>query len=470
MRNVVRTVAAVAGVASLALVAGCGGGDGGNGTDDAASSKLQSIIKQAEGMTNDELFKKAIEESDGKTMYGIGNSSRGADAATEFIAALQEIDPSYSGKIEWSQPKNNSIFTVLNADVNSSSHQYSMTLIQDANQIQTKMIDTGVLLNFVPKDWKDAKGVNADVDSTPLLTLQTLSKVFQYNNLAGTSYGNVWDFVAEGESPMFMGVNSEPVGKNFLYMLTEDTYATTLKDAFDKLDAGQQAAFKPTVDAMADEAKSLGLEGDNAKYALAWIKLWASQYNEQTDDGPIEQQLVTTSAKGATGLLVYSSSAPSRSRRRPRSRTWTSPRTRTATRARAASATSTTSRSRRRRRSRGRPWRSSPSWSRTSRLRRLGQGHRRVLGQPEHQPGPHAGRRRRRQGRVPRDGRQGPRLVGVRRRWPPRPRGRAVPREGGSGHERLDRHDRRFAVSDPAHTALGPRCTVSPRPGIDYVS
>ncbi len=306
MRNVVRTVAAVAGVASLALVAGCGGGDGGNGTDDAASSKLQSIIKQAEGMTNDELFKKAIEESDGKTMYGIGNSSRGADAATEFIAALQEIDPSYSGKIEWSQPKNNSIFTVLNADVNSSSHQYSMTLIQDANQIQTKMIDTGVLLNFVPKDWKDAKGVNADVDSTPLLTLQTLSKVFQYNNLAGTSYGNVWDFVAEGESPMFMGVNSEPVGKNFLYMLTEDTYATTLKDAFDKLDAGQQAAFKPTVDAMADEAKSLGLEGDNAKYALAWIKLWASQYNEQTDDGPIEQQLVTTSAKGATGLLVYS--------------------------------------------------------------------------------------------------------------------------------------------------------------------
>ncbi len=41
------------------------------------------------------------------------------------------------------------------------------------------------------------------------------------------TFTNCWDFVAEGVAPLFMGVNSELVGKNFLYMLTEETYATT---------------------------------------------------------------------------------------------------------------------------------------------------------------------------------------------------------------------------------------------------
>ena len=36
----------------------------------------QQIIKEAEGMTLEELAKKAIEESNGKMFYGVGNSSR----------------------------------------------------------------------------------------------------------------------------------------------------------------------------------------------------------------------------------------------------------------------------------------------------------------------------------------------------------------------------------------------------------
>ncbi|MEA4945104.1 MAG: hypothetical protein VB080_11790 [Propionicimonas sp.] len=299
-----RFLGSLAVVASLALLAGCGGGSE-PAANDEASKATQALITQAEGMSSEELFKKAIEESKGKTMYGIGNSSRGAAAATEFIAALQQIDPSYNGQIEWSQPKNNSIFTTLNADINSSTHTYSMTLIQDGNQIQSKMINTGALLNFIPKEWKEAQGVNVEADGTPL-SLQTISKVFMVNNLGSKTYTNVWQFVAPGESPLFMGVNSEPVGKNFLYMLTQDKYSTLLKTAFDALPADQQSAFQPTIEEMAKEAESLGITGDNAKYGLAWVKLFAQQYNEQTDDGPIANQLVTTSAAGQTGLLVYS--------------------------------------------------------------------------------------------------------------------------------------------------------------------
>lgn len=45
----------------------------------------------------------------------------------------------------------------------------------------------------------------------------------------------LWDFVAEGTHALFMDIDSEVVGKNFLYMLTEDKYAAMLKDAFNAL-------------------------------------------------------------------------------------------------------------------------------------------------------------------------------------------------------------------------------------------
>lgn len=266
---------------------------------------VEEVIAQAQTMTNAELYQKAIEESNGKVLYGIGNSSRGKTAGASFIEMLKTIDPSYTGTIEWSQPKNNSIFTTLNADIKSAQHIYSMTLIQDGNQIQSKMLDTGNLLNFIPKEWLESAGVNEAANGHPL-ALQTLNKVFMFNNTTGASFLNCWDFVAEGQSPLFMGVNSELVGKNFLYMLTKDTYANYLKDAFDALPADQQAYFQTTIDEVAADVEPLGLTAENAKYALAFIKLWCLQYNEQTDDGPICNTLVTTSAAGQTGLLVYS--------------------------------------------------------------------------------------------------------------------------------------------------------------------
>lgn len=88
-------------------------------------------------------------------------------------------------------------------------------------------------------------------------------------------------------------------------MLTEDTYAGWLKEAYEALDSTKQAYFTPTIDEMESEAKDLGL-GENGKYALAWIKLWVESYNAQTDDGPICNTLVADSATDQSGLLVYS--------------------------------------------------------------------------------------------------------------------------------------------------------------------
>lgn len=320
-----RTISLLLACALSFSLAACGGGGGTQGGGSSAGTSAgssapagsepqpqpsadltptQQIIQEAQGMTLEELAQKAIEKSNGKTFLGVGNSSRGKSALPLFIEYLQSIDPSYTMEFEWQQPKNNKIFDQLTADSLKDTGTFAMTLIQDGNQIESKMVQTGILDTFIPKDWAEANGTTPE-EYQGYLPLQTLNKIFMYNNTGSKSYDNCWDFVAEGEHGLFMDIDSEIVGKNFLYMLTRDDYAAMLKEAFDALSAEEQAYFQPTINEMASEAESLGL-GENGKYALAWIKLWVGSYNAQTDDGPICNTLVDQSATDQFGLIVYS--------------------------------------------------------------------------------------------------------------------------------------------------------------------
>ena len=272
----------------------------------ASAATVEEVIKESQKLTLAELFQKAIEESNGKRFDAVGNSSRGKSVLPLFVQALQKIDPGYTLNYEggWQQPKENKIFDQLTEDINGTNHVMSMTLIQDGNQIQSKMLNTGLLLNFVPKDWLEAKGLARENNENPL-ALQTLNKVFMFNNLGKKKFKNMWDFVREGEAPLFMGVNSELVGKNFLYMMTNDKYATIAKEAYEAWD-GKNAEDDALIEDMKHDAADLGLTGDNVQYGLAWVYLWCEKYNAQTDDGPICNTLVTNSAVDQTGLLVYS--------------------------------------------------------------------------------------------------------------------------------------------------------------------
>lgn len=272
--------------------------------DDKDLDEIDKIIKEAEGMTLEELGKKAIEESNGKTFYGVGNSSRGKTALPLFIEYLKGIDSSYNMDFEWQQPKNNKIFEQLQADSLKPQGTFAMTLIQDGNQIQSKMVDQGVLKTFIPKEWAEANGVDAKTYEG-YLPLQTLNKVFMYNATGNADFSNCWDFVYKDIHPLFMDIDSELVGKNFLYMLTADKYADWLKDAYEALPDDKKEYFDPVVEEVSQDAEDFGL-GENGKYALAWIKLWVMNYNAQTDDGPICNTLVNKSATDQAGLIVYS--------------------------------------------------------------------------------------------------------------------------------------------------------------------
>ena len=237
MKRIVALLTAV--VMCIGLLAACSNG---GGKDDTKLSATQEIIRQAQTMTLEELAKKAIEESNGKMFYGVGNSSRGKKALPKFIEYLQTIDPNYTLDFEWQQPKNNKIFDQLTADSLKETGTFAMTLIQDGNQIESKMVKTGVLDAFIPKQWAEANGTTAD-KYEGYLALQTLNKVFMYNCTGSKTYDNCWDYVAEGEHGLFMDIDSEIVGKNFLYMLTREDYATMLKEAFEKLPVAEQAYF-----------------------------------------------------------------------------------------------------------------------------------------------------------------------------------------------------------------------------------
>ena len=159
----------------------------------ASAATVEEVIKEAQKLTLSELFQKAIEESNGKRFDAVGNSSRGKSVLPLFVQALQKIDPSYSLNYEggWQQPKENKIFDQLTEDINGTNHVMSMTLIQDGNQIQSKMLNTGLLLNFVPKDWNEAEGLARDGNENPL-ALQTITKVFMFNNLGKKTFKNMW--------------------------------------------------------------------------------------------------------------------------------------------------------------------------------------------------------------------------------------------------------------------------------------
>ena len=124
----------------------------------SARDDVKDVIAQAQSMTLEELAAKAIEESNGKMFYGVGNSSRGKSALPKFIEYLQTIDPSYTMEFEWQQPKNNKIFDQLTADSLKDTGTFTMVLIQDGNQIESKMVQTGILDTFIPKEWAEANG------------------------------------------------------------------------------------------------------------------------------------------------------------------------------------------------------------------------------------------------------------------------------------------------------------------------
>ncbi|MDD7315986.1 MAG: hypothetical protein PUG55_00915 [Bacillales bacterium] len=298
------SVVVAAALMSVAALAGC--------DKKPEVSEVEKIIAQAQEMDKDELYQKAMEEVNGKKFVVVANSSRMKNAAPAWMKYCQEHynAPKFTFDFSSTQPKNNQIFSQIKSDVTGNQHNISMTLIQDGSQIKSKMTKPGYLLNYIPKEWKG----NVETDGEPL-ALQSLSKVFCYNTVAkedGTvaAYNNCWDY-AQVVSTQFMAPSSEPVGQNFLYMLTKPEYAAYVKEAYDALSAERKEEIDKVIAADGVDSGIPELMKDNgfvddAKYSLAWIYLFLKSYTRVTDDGPIANNLTAKANAGSAGLIVYS--------------------------------------------------------------------------------------------------------------------------------------------------------------------
>lgn len=272
--------------------------------------RVAKVIEEAETMTTEQLYRKAAEEINGKKLTVVSNTSRLSDKNIRipFAKLINDNgwhDGAFDFEIVSTQPKNNQIFEQIKSDVTGNNHNLSLVHIQDALQVQNKMIAPGYLLNYVPKEWS---GSNDEP-----LALQSLNKVFAYNDLTATGegktvYNNSWDFALM--NTQFMTPNSEPVGQNFLIMLTKSEYAAYVKDAYDALDATRKAKIDADI---ADANTGIentyvngGFTDPNVKYSLAWIYNFIKNYTAVSDDGPISQNLARKSSAGAAGLLVFS--------------------------------------------------------------------------------------------------------------------------------------------------------------------
>lgn len=297
-----------AAMCSLVALAGCTGkGD--------SDTRVKDIIAQAEKMSQDELYQKAMEEINGKKFVVVANSSRMKSAAPAWkeYCKTKYSKSDFTFDFETTQPKNNQIFAQIKGDVTGTQHNISMTLIQDGSQIKAKMTKPGYLLNYIPKEWAGNKAK----DGEPL-ALQSLSKVFVYNTVekdgVRAAFNNCWDY-ADSVSTQFMAPASEPVGQNFLYMLTRPDYAAVVKDAYNALSSERKARIDNIIAGKKDD--KLGESGipgvmaeghfeDDAKYSLAWIFMFLKTYTRVSDDGPIASNLTDKANAGSAGLLVYS--------------------------------------------------------------------------------------------------------------------------------------------------------------------
>lgn len=196
-------------------------------------TRRQEII-DAEGMTYAELVEKAKAEVGSNKVVVYGNSS-------QLEKALKKFTEETGIEVESHKEGDADLYTHLTAAFQSNQYICDMALLQDGNLLQTQMLDTGYMTNFVPKETKD---LIADDDETPMAAVY-LNKIFMYNNtkdgVAGglTNYiTNVWQLAGkatdEGHiaNPSFKKPSTENVNMNFLAMLTSPEWVAKLKVAY----------------------------------------------------------------------------------------------------------------------------------------------------------------------------------------------------------------------------------------------
>lgn len=195
---------------------------------------VSKAIEEAQKMSYTELLEKAKEEIGTDSLSVYGNSSA-------LVKALENFEAETGIKVTNNKLGDAALYEKLFNTISVNKYSADMVLIQDGNKLQTQLINTGFLLNYVPKDYKN---VLAEDDLNPTAALY-LNKVFMYNNTEDGEAGkvknyltNVWQLAGTAAdanhipNPSFKAPSTENVNMNFLIMLTSPQWVTKLEAAY----------------------------------------------------------------------------------------------------------------------------------------------------------------------------------------------------------------------------------------------
>lgn len=244
-------------------------------------SSVEAALRSAEKMSNEQLYELAKQESGSLKVYS--TTSLCGTAAELFMAKYPGLKVAYSSVGE------TDMFTKLETEIGTAADGADMALLQNAYLMQSLLIDEGSLLNYFPQMYKDV--IPAEYQSPTAMLL--VNKLFMWNNTGGDiGLDNIWQ-LAEPEYKgkiYFKDPNTEPVGMNFLIMLTSPEWNAKIEAAYKDL---YGKAWTQTNNKLPSAAHE-------------WIdKFLANCSFEYTADGGIATGL-TNGAPGNVGLFVFS--------------------------------------------------------------------------------------------------------------------------------------------------------------------
>lgn len=284
-------------VMAVSVMAGCSSSDDGTteaskqtvadnkGSDEQKDETpkeltLEEKIAEAAKMTNEELYEKAKEETGTMSVYS--TTSLCETALNNFLAKYPELSAQYSSVGEAD------MFTKLTTEIGSSAEGADMVLLQNAYRMENELISEGKLLNYFPEMY--ASVVDAQYQSPTVICFSP--KLFLYNNTGGElDLTNVWQLTEDEykDKIFFKDPSTEPVGMNFLVMLTGDDWAAKLADAYKEYYGKEWSADSGFA---------------NAGYEFLDGFLANCNYTYAADGGIAEG--VSTGAAGNVGLFVFS--------------------------------------------------------------------------------------------------------------------------------------------------------------------
>lgn len=189
----------------------------------ADKADLEATLAAAAKMTDEELYEAAKGEKG--TMLIYSTTSLAAKTVETFLAAYPEL------KVEISDVGEADMFTKLSTEVNSAAQGADMALLQNAYRMKNELITEDLLVNYFPEKYADVVAAEHQ-DPTAILFVSKL--LFMNKTGDAKNLTNVWELTEESQKGniYFKNPEDEPVGMNFLIMLTSDEWNEKLAAAY----------------------------------------------------------------------------------------------------------------------------------------------------------------------------------------------------------------------------------------------